>query len=165
MFSDENELVKILENILLNMGFNLKEKVNFGSLEIDLIGLSNLKPDLKSRNKTAFLYAFEAKIATTNSLRINLIEQSITRLLFADYVYMVVPERASVWVNEFEKREINIPNLLIKLSNGTYSSKIGIIAIKNNSNDNLKIYRVAKKSGITQKPLKDLTLRLFKKDK
>ncbi len=155
MFRDEDELKKRVIEWLSNMGFRVEKSISLGSMELDIVAVSNLRATRRGfiKDRKTYLYAIEAKIATSRRLMLDLVEQAVTRLLVADYVLIAVPSKAEVWINSREKRPIEPPHEVRKIASRTYSRKIGIVSV--DPEEGVTIVRPPYKSGLTQYELKE----------
>nr|ABE99646.1 hypothetical protein [Sulfolobus islandicus]ABE99689.1 hypothetical protein [Sulfolobus islandicus] len=160
MTSSEEELRAHLIKFLESKGLVYNKSYRLGRIEIDLVALGKYDIwDDKSSNEN-IIYAFEMKLASTSSLIKDVIEQAITRLLMVDYSVIVIPCTANIWVNDKEKKEINIDEEVKKRANGTYSKSLGIICIGNEGE--IKVVRKPKRSTIVinelrQKIIKEMS--------
>lgn len=163
IFDDEDQMRKMFIEWLKKNNFFVKRSIRIDRLEMDIVACAPLKITSKGivKNNADNLYVFEAKIATSYKLIREVIEQSITRLLFADYVAIVVPKQAIVWVNIKERKLINPALELKKNSFGVYSKKFGIISI--DPTGTIEINRPPKKSGLTIPELRKLLLKKLRK--
>jgi len=137
MTSSEEELRAHLIKFLRSKGLIYNESYRLGKIEIDLVALG--KYDIwnnKSSNEN-IVYTFEMKLASTPSLIKDVIEQAVTRLLVANYSVIVIPCTVNIWVNDKEKKEMNIAEEVKKRANGTYSKSLGIICIDNEGEINV----------------------------
>ncbi len=163
MFRDEDELRDRVIEWLRKQGFMVAKGIRLGSMELDIVAVA---PFRISRSgfvkdiKNYYLYTIEAKIATTPKLMIDLVEQAITRLLVSDYVLIAVPTKAEVWVDSKNKRTIEPPQIIRRYTSHTYSRKIGIVSV--NPDEEVRIVRTPRKSGLTQKELKEKVLEHLK---
>jgi hypothetical protein len=132
VFADEEEMKVQLIKWVNSKGFLTARNIHIGGPELDVVVLGNIliskKEDKRINNE--LVYVFETKIATTRKLLKDVIEQAILRMLVADYVYIVVPNKAEVWVNEKHKEIREPPFDAKKIASGVYSSKIGIISME-----------------------------------
>ncbi len=153
----------ILIRWLQNNGFLVKKSIYLKTIEIDIGALARVtitKNGVKATG-TINVFAFEAKIATTSKLARDVVEQAITRLLVADYVYVVVPSEAEVWRDRKTKAKV-YPGLLVrKLTTRVYSKNIGIIAI--DSHGDIKVVKEAKKSGLVIDDLRNMVIKKLNK--
>lgn len=163
MFEDEKQIRELLMKWLKDNGFIARKGLYVKSFEIDIAALASAIIGRGKIKKVGdkLVYAFEAKIATTYMLARNVVEQAITRLLVADYVYIVVPKTAEIWKNGTTKEVIEPPQKIKRIASGVYSKNIGIIAVE--PSRNIEVVRAAKKSGLTIKELRNLVVKeLFK---
>jgi hypothetical protein len=155
-FQLEEYMRKQLVEWLTNNGFAVKEGVRVGKIELDVAAIGSLKIVGSGVKQVSdrLTYSFETKIATTYKLLRDVIEQAIARLLLVDYVYIVVPKEADeVWIDEKTKERIEPSAIAIKIASGTYSSKIGIIAME--PGKPVEVVREAQKSSLVIPELRD----------
>ena len=160
MFRDEDELRNRVMDWLRKRGFRVAKGIRLGSMELDIVALAPLrisKEGVVRDSREPYLYTFEAKIATARKLVLDLIEQAITRLLLSDYVLVVVPSKAEVWVNSKTKEVIEPPQIIGRYALRVYSKKIGILSV--DLGGEVKIVRAPQKSGLTQEELKEKVLK------
>jgi len=160
LFRDEDELRNRVMDWLRKRGFRVAKGIRLGSMELDIVALAPLrisKEGVVRDSRGPYLYTFEAKIATTRKLVLDLIEQAITRLLLSDYVLVVVPSKAEVWVNSKTKEVIEPPQIIGRYALRVYSKKIGILSV--DLGGEVKIVRAPQKSGLTQEELKEKVLK------
>jgi hypothetical protein len=155
VFSNEEEMKDQLIKWLNSKGFLTARKIYIGGPELDVVALGNIliteKEDKRINNE--LVYIFETKIATTRKLLKEVIEQAILRMLVADYVYIVVPNKAEVWVDEKRKEIIKPPFDAKKIASGVYSRNIGIIAME--PKGPIEVVRQAQRTGLTLTNLKN----------
>ena len=154
VYSDENAMKSQLVEWLGSAGFTVKRGVRIGRLELDVVAVGSL---LITRNgvkraRENSVYVFEAKIATSRRLQRDLVEQAIVRLLMADYVYVVVPKRAEVWVDEKTRTLIEPPSILGRIMWGCYSTIVGILAME--PSKPVEVVREARRSSLVLQELK-----------
>jgi len=160
LFRDEDELRNRVMDWLRKRGFRVAKGIRLGSMELDIVALAPLrisKEGVVRDSREPYLYTFEAKIATARKLVLDLIEQAITRLLLSDYVLVVVPSKAEVWVNSKTKEVIEPPQIIGRYALRVYSKKIGILSV--DLGGEVKIVRAPQKSGLTQEELKEKVLK------
>lgn len=163
MFRDEEELRNKVMDWLRKQGFRVAKGIRLGSMELDIVAVTPLrisKEGIVKDSREQYLYTFEAKIATTRELMLDLVEQAITRLLLSDYVLVVVPSKAEVWVNSKTKKAIEPPQIIKQYASHVYSRKIGILSV--DLDGKVKIVRAPHKSGLTQEELKEKVFRHFR---
>lgn len=155
-FQLEEDMRGQLVKWLTNNGFAVKEGVRVGKIELDVAAIGNLQLTKSGVKQVSDIltYSFETKIATTYKLLRDVIEQAIVRLPLVDYVYIVVPKEADeVWIDEKTKERIEPSAIAIKIASGTYSSKIGIIAME--PGKPVEVVREAQKSSLVIPELRD----------
>jgi len=155
-FQLEEDMRGQLVKWLTNNGFAVKEGVRVGKIELDVAAIGNLQLTKSGVKQVSDIltYSFETKIATTYKLLRDVIEQAIVRLTLVDYVYIVVPKEADeVWIDEKTKERMEPSAIAIKIASGTYSSKIGIIAME--PGKPVEVVREAQKSNLVIPELRD----------
>jgi len=155
-FQLEEDMRRQLDKWLTNNGFAVKEGVYVKRIELDVVAIGNLQLTKSGVKQVSdrLTYSFETKIATTYKLLRDVIEQAIVRLPLVDYVYIVVPKEADeVWIDEKTKERIEPSAIAIKIASGTYSSKIGIIAME--PGKPVEVVREAQKSSLVIPELRD----------
>ncbi|QXJ30333.1 glycosyltransferase family protein [Saccharolobus shibatae] len=154
--STEDDLLEALSKFLTSKKMRTRKSYRLNKIEIDVIASG--KYDIVNDKNTNYdiLYAFEAKLASTPKLVRDVIEQAVTRLLFVDYSIMVVPCVAEVWINDKEKKEINLAQVLEKRAKGWYSRYLGIICV---NKDGVNLVRKPKKSTIVISEIRDKILK------
>ncbi|MFA4641539.1 hypothetical protein [Pyrococcus kukulkanii] len=159
MFNNENDMKNIIRGWLENSGLKVKEGIYVKTFEIDIaaIGKKELTKNGFKSGKNPHVYAFETKIATTSKLVRHVVEQAIIRLLAVDYVYIVVPKEAEVWVNDMQKELQKPPELVKRYASGPYSKKVGLISVT--PNGEINIVREAQKSGLVINELRDIVIK------
>ena len=162
MFRDEEELKSRVIDWLRNQGFRVARGIRIGSIELDIVATAPLRISREGvvKDKTWYLYTFEAKIATTRRLICDLIEQAITRLLLSDYVLVAVPSKAEVWVNGKTKEVGEPPQIIKQYTYRVYSRKIGILSV--DPSGEVRIVKAPQKSGLTFEELKEKVLKHLK---
>jgi hypothetical protein len=163
VYRSEEQMVEQLVAWLRGMGLIVQRSVHVRRLELDVVALGcidivSAKP---AKNCTDMLYVFEAKLAASHMLARDVVEQAITRLFIADYVYIAVPKTANVWINDKEQKVVEVPRIIEKLAQGSYSKKIGIIAME--PNNGVEIVREAIRSALVVDELKKEVLKELKK--
>lgn len=145
--------------VLGSYGFKVAESVKIKTFEVDVVGRCRCRLTRTGVHQTPeeYVYAFEIKIATTRKLLRELVEQSIVRLLVADYVYLVVPEEAEIWIDGKTKQKIAPPDILKKMCTGVYSRNLGIISLT--PTGRVEVAKPALRSGMTIKELRDYALK------
>lgn len=161
-FEDEEELRNLLIEWLEDSGLFTKKSFHVGRIEIDVVAKGNKRLTSEGfiNSGENYLYSFETKIATSSMLVRDVVEQAITRLLITDYVYIVVPKEAEIWVSDVSKEKKYIPDLIIRRASGVYSRNIGIISMK--PNGEIEIARIANRSSLVIPKLKNYVLRGIK---
>ena len=163
MFRDEEELRNKVMDWLRKQGFRVAKGIHLGSMELDIVAVAPLrisKEGVVRDSGGQYLYTFEAKIATTLKLMLDLVEQAITRLLLSDYVLIVMPSKAEVWVNGKAKEAVEPPQIIKRYASRVYSRKIGILSV--DLDGEVEIVRAPQKSGLTQEEFKEKVLRHFR---
>ncbi len=163
-FGDEEQMRDLLIKWLGDNGFIARRRLHIKSFEIDVAAIAPAvitKEGVRSARER-YVYAFEAKIATSYKLTKDVVEQATIRLLAADYVYIVVPRKAEIWEDGETKKTIEPPAIVNKRASGVYSKSIGIIAME--PNGTVEVVRTARKSGLTIKELRDLVLKELSKE-
>jgi len=166
LFRDEEELRNRIIDWLRKQGFRVAKGIRLGGMELDIVAVAPLrisKEGVVKDSEEPYLYTFEAKIATTHRLVLDLVEQAITRLLLSDYVLVAVPSKAEVWVNSITKKAVEPPQIIKRYAFRAYSRKIGILSV--DLDGEVKIVRAPRKSGLTQEELREKVLRHFKMKK
>jgi hypothetical protein len=155
VFANEEEMKDQLIKWLNSKGFLTARRIYIGGPELDVVALGNIliTKNEDKRINNELVYVFETKIATTRNLLKAVIEQAILRMLVADYVYIVVPDKAEVWVDEKRKEITEPPFGAKKIASGIYSSKIGIIAME--SKGHIEVVRQAQRTGLALTNLKN----------
>lgn len=158
MFKDEEAMRDIIISWLEKNGLNAERSILIKTFEIDIgaIGKKKLCEDGFKSSNNLITYAFELKLATTHRLVKEVVEQAIVRLLVADYVYIVVPESAKVWVNNTEMKTMHPPELVKKYLFGPYSKKLGLISVT--PSGRIEVIKTASKSGLVINELKSILL-------
>ena len=148
-FKDENDMKELFLEWLRKEGFITRRGIRIHNIEMDIVGLSKCKITREGviKDPNEYVFSFEVKVATSFQLKKYVIEQAIVRLVFADFVYMVTPKEAEIWVDEKRKKTIHPAMDVLKMANGAYSKKIGVIAL--GPDGSIRIIREAGKSGIT----------------
>ena len=154
--SVESDLLKAVEDFLRSRNVRTRRSYKFNRVEIDLVGTG--KYDIREDRAADrdLLYAFEAKIATTQRLVRDVLEQAVTRLLFADYSIVVVPCVSEVWVSDKEKRNMDVAQELKRRARGVYSQYLGIICVDGGT---VKIVRRPTRSTIIIPEIRDRIIR------
>ncbi len=165
-FNDENELRdRLVEWLKANEINIIKTGVHTKTFEIDVVAYAPVIISNKGIKRTGkyYVHAFETKLATTFRLMRDVIEQAITRLLAADYVFVVIPKEAEIWKDGKTKERVVLPNLARKIASGVYSKGLGILAI--DVSGDVIVVRSAKKSGLVIKNLRDNVIKsLYDRD-
>jgi hypothetical protein len=163
VFANEEEMKDQLIKWLNSKGFLTARRIYIGGPELDVVALGNIliTKNEDKRINNELVYVFETKIATTRNLLKAVIEQAILRMLVADYVYIVVPDKAEVWVDEKRKEITEPPFGAKKIASGVYSSKIGIIAME--SKGHIKVVRQAQRTGLALTNLKNDIIKNIRK--
>jgi hypothetical protein len=163
VFANEEEMKDQLIKWLNSKGFLTARRIYIGGPELDVVALGNIliTKNEDKRINNELVYVFETKIATTRNLLKAVIEQAILRMLVADYVYIVVPDKAEVWVDEKRKEITEPPFGAKKIASGVYSSKIGIMAME--SKGHIKVVRQAQRTGLALTNLKNDIIKNIRK--
>jgi len=163
LIKTEDEIREHLIAWLKKQGFLCEKGIKIKTFEIDVAALGKIRITKEKihRSEKEHVYAFECKVASTSKLVKDVIEQAITRLLVADYVYIVVPNRVEIWINGKNRTRIKPYQLIERYASGVYSKKIGIISI--DTFGRINVYRNARKSGLKINELSDETVKILRR--
>jgi len=161
VFADEDQMREILIKWLESLGFIVGKSVHIHKAELDVVAYgSKLLTESGIKNtKSSNLYVFEVKIASTRRLVKELVEQAITRLLIADYIYMVVPRSVEVWVDDKTKSVVKPYEIVVKAASGRYSRILGILSV--DPSGTVEVVRQARRSGLTIPELREKVVKML----
>lgn len=130
-FSTEEEFYEIIAKWFEEKKLTVTKKFRIGGgMELDIVAVGNNDIFKQTENKDRIVYVVEGKLAYTKKLIREVIEEAILRLAVADYVLIATPYEARIWVNEREQSRIVVSNEIFKRLNGTYSGRLGLMAVE-----------------------------------
>ncbi|MEM4922627.1 MAG: hypothetical protein QXU65_06510, partial [Sulfolobales archaeon] len=100
-----------------------------GGMELDVVAVGSIDIFSQTRAKSPLVYVVEGKLAYTRKLIRDVVEEAILRLTVADYVLIAAPRKARIWISNKELAEVVVVDEIRKRLYGTYSRKLGLMAI------------------------------------
>ncbi|MEM1832048.1 MAG: hypothetical protein QW794_08405 [Thermosphaera sp.] len=98
-------------------------------MELDVVAVGSIDIFSQTRAKSPLVYVVEGKLAYTRKLIRDVVEEAILRLTVADYVLIAAPRKARIWISNKELAEVVVVDEIRKRLYGTYSRKLGLMAI------------------------------------